>query len=71
VAVWEAKDPLIRFKKYLTGKGIWDEKSQERLEADCKQQIDDAVQAFESRKPFAADAPFDYVFGTRELLIEA
>jgi pyruvate dehydrogenase E1 component alpha subunit len=71
VAVWEAKDPLIRFKKYLTGKGIWDEKSKERLEADCKQQIDDAVQAFESRKPFAADAPFDYVFGTRELLIEA
>jgi pyruvate dehydrogenase E1 component alpha subunit len=62
---------LTRFKKYLTGKGVWDEKKQERLEVDCKQQIDDAVKAFESRKPFASDAPFDHVFGTREPLIEA
>jgi pyruvate dehydrogenase E1 component alpha subunit len=71
VAAWEAKDPLVRFKKFLTDKGIWDEKHQDQLEADCKQQIDDAVKAFESRKPFAQDAPFDHVFGTREPLIEA
>jgi pyruvate dehydrogenase E1 component alpha subunit len=71
VAAWEAKDPLIRFRKYLTDKGIWDEQYQDRLEADCKNQIDTAVQAFESRKPFAPDAPFDHVFGTREPLIEA
>ena len=71
VAAWEARDPLTRFRKYLTGKGVWDEKKQERLETDCKQQIDDAVKAFESRKPFASDAPFDHVFGTREPLIEA
>ncbi len=71
VAAWEAKDPLIRFKKFLTDKGIWDDKNQDQLEADCKQQIDDAVKAFESQKPFAPDAPFDHVFGTREPSIEA
>jgi pyruvate dehydrogenase E1 component alpha subunit len=71
VAAWEAKDPLIRFRKYLTDKGIWDEKSQDRLEADCKQQIDEAVKAFESQAPFAPDAPFDHVFGTRSDLIES
>ncbi|MDT8379190.1 MAG: pyruvate dehydrogenase (acetyl-transferring) E1 component subunit alpha [Desulfotignum sp.] len=71
VTAWEVRDPLTRFRKYLTDKGIWDEKSQEGLEGDCKQQIDDAVKAFESRKPFASDAPFDHVFGTREPLIEA
>ncbi len=27
VAAWEAKDPLIRFKKFLTDKGIWDDKT--------------------------------------------
>jgi pyruvate dehydrogenase E1 component alpha subunit len=71
VTAWETKDPLIRFKKYLTEKGIWDEDSQARLEAACKDEIDEAVQSFESRKPFAPDAPFDHVFGTKENLIES
>jgi pyruvate dehydrogenase E1 component alpha subunit len=71
VAAWEAKDPLVRFKAYLLKKGIWDEDLQKQLEADCKSQIDAAVQAFESRSPFAPDAPFDHVFGTKEAVIEA
>jgi pyruvate dehydrogenase E1 component alpha subunit len=71
VTAWEAKDPLVRFKAYLMEKGIWDENLQKQLETDCKAQIDAAVQAFESRKPFAPDVPFDHVFGTKENVIEA
>jgi pyruvate dehydrogenase E1 component alpha subunit len=71
VAGWEAKDPLVRFKTYIVEKGIWDADLQKQLETECKAQIDRAVQAFESRKPFAPDAPFDHVFGTKETVIEA
>jgi len=71
VAAWEAKDPLVRFKDYLVQKNIWNENLHKQLETDCKAQIDAAVQAFESREPFAPDAPFDYVFGTTENVIEA
>ncbi|MFO7913449.1 MAG: pyruvate dehydrogenase (acetyl-transferring) E1 component subunit alpha [Desulfotignum sp.] len=71
VTAWEAKDPLFRFKVYLIQKGIWDEDRQKQLEEECKAQIDAAVQAFESREPFASDVPFDHVFGTKENVIEA
>jgi len=70
VSVWEKRDPLPRFRKYLEAKGIWNDKRQAELEAEVKQQIDDAVKAFEARKDFKPDAPFDHVFGTPHPRIE-
>jgi pyruvate dehydrogenase E1 component alpha subunit len=63
--LWEKRDPLPRFRKYLEAKGIWDESQQEKLEAEVKQQIDEAVKTFEAITDFRADAPFDYVYGTK------
>ena len=70
VSVWEKRDPLPRFRKYLEAKGIWNDERQAELEAQLKQQIDDAVKAFEARKDFKPDAPFDHVFGTKHPRIE-
>jgi len=70
VESWKAKDPLIRFQKYLTDKKLWDEKKQTALEAELKQSIDKAVKTFESETEFKPDAPFDYVFGNSFALIE-
>ena len=70
VSVWEKRDPLPRFRKYLEAKGIWNDQRQAELESEVKQQIDDAVKAFEARKDFKPDAPFDHVFGTPHPRIE-
>jgi pyruvate dehydrogenase E1 component alpha subunit len=60
---WE-KEPLLRFRKYLDAKGIWDEKKEEKLRAEVKAQVEEAVQEFESPKDWAQDAPFAHVYGT-------
>lgn len=40
---WQAKDPLIRMRKYLTDKGLWtEEKENEVIEA-AKEEIKDAI----------------------------
>jgi pyruvate dehydrogenase E1 component alpha subunit len=70
VSVWEKRDPLPRFRKYLEAKGIWSDEQQAQLEREIKQQIDDAVKAFEARKDFKPDAPFDHVFGAKHPRIE-
>ncbi|MCG8636613.1 MAG: pyruvate dehydrogenase (acetyl-transferring) E1 component subunit alpha [Desulfobacterales bacterium] len=67
---WAAKDPLIRFKSYITEKGIWDEEKQAELEAGIKTDIDTAVTEFEKGRDIKPDAPFDYVFGTKAQIIE-
>lgn len=47
---WESKDPIARVKLYLEGKGLWDDAKEEDLQARVKEQIDDAVDRFETRR---------------------
>ena len=70
VAAWLGREPLIRFRKYLENKGIWDEAKQAAMDEEIKQEIDEAIRKFEARTDFKPDAPFDHVFGTRHDLIE-
>ena len=67
---WLKRDPLIRFRKYLDAKGIWNDDRQAELEAEVKQKIEAAVKSFEARTEFKLDAPFDHVFGTKHAAIE-
>jgi TPP-dependent pyruvate/acetoin dehydrogenase alpha subunit len=70
VEKWWKVEPLIRFRKYLEKKGIWDDARQAAMEEDVKQEVETAVNNFESRKDFKPDAPFDHVYGTRHDEIE-
>jgi pyruvate dehydrogenase E1 component alpha subunit len=70
VHLWEKRDPLPRFRAYLQRKDLWNDEKQAQLEAEVKQQIEEAVKAFESHTDFRPDAPFDHVFGTRHAVIE-
>jgi len=67
---WWQKEPLLRFRKYLTNKGLWDDAQQAALEQEIKAEVDAAVKDFESRNYFKPDAPFDHVFGTRHAHLE-
>lgn len=70
VEQWLAREPLIRFRKYLENKGIWSEEKQSALDEEIKQEVEAAVQAFEAHTDFKPDAPFDHVFGTKHESIE-
>ena len=40
---WAAKDPLIRFRKFLEAKGLWDEKKEEEVIERAKEEIKEAI----------------------------
>lgn len=62
VAPWRAKDPLLRFEKYLRSRGLWNDDQEAALRAECKKEIDQAVQQLESYPEAKPDAPFDHVW---------
>ena len=70
VEVWRGREPLIRFRKYLENKGLWNDEKQSALEDQLKTEIEAAVETFEARSDFKPDAPFDHVFGTKHDVIE-
>lgn len=40
---WEKRDPLIRFRKYLEGKGLWNEEMENEVIERAKEEIKDAI----------------------------
>ncbi len=68
-AAWK-RDPLVRFRKYLAQKGIWDDDREAKLQAEIKAEVDATVKDFESRGGYPQEAPFTHVFGTRHALID-
>lgn len=48
VKEWEAKDPLIRFKKYVQDKGLLTDKVEKEIEAEVKEQIEGAIKFYET-----------------------
>ena len=40
---WEKRDPLIRFRKYLEGKGIWNEEKENEVIERAKEDIKEAI----------------------------
>jgi pyruvate dehydrogenase E1 component subunit alpha len=70
VKAWWERDPLVRFRRYLEGKGLWNERMQAALEEEIRNEVEAAVKDLEGRAGFKPDAPFDHVFGTRHPVIE-
>jgi pyruvate dehydrogenase E1 component subunit alpha len=70
VAEWVPKDPIERFRKYLTKKKLWNAKKQEQLLVDIKAEIDANVKEFEAMTDFKPDAHFDYQFEDSSELLE-
>ncbi|WEG11751.1 pyruvate dehydrogenase (acetyl-transferring) E1 component subunit alpha [Pullulanibacillus sp. KACC 23026] len=45
---WEKKDPLIRFRKYLEGKGLWSQEEEEKVVDQAKEDIKAAMKEADS-----------------------
>ncbi|MFH2052225.1 MAG: pyruvate dehydrogenase (acetyl-transferring) E1 component subunit alpha [bacterium] len=59
-----AKEPLLRTRKYLEAKGLWDDGKEEALLAEVKAKVEEAVKDFEKPREWAVDEPFRHVYGT-------
>lgn len=47
--IWWKKDPLIRMRKFLENKGLWDDEKEEAYKKVANQEVDDAMKEVESQ----------------------
>ncbi|MBL0928293.1 MAG: pyruvate dehydrogenase (acetyl-transferring) E1 component subunit alpha [Phycisphaerales bacterium] len=59
---WQKKDPLIRTRKYLESKKLWNDKKQADLEARAKKLTEEVVRKAEGIEKPGIDDIFDYTF---------
>jgi len=62
VSLWEGKDPIIRFEKYLVQEGVINPVIIGKVKAEAEQQIEMAVKKMESVKPQKPTEMFDYLY---------
>jgi pyruvate dehydrogenase E1 component alpha subunit len=67
---WWQNEPLVRFRKYLAGKKLWNDKKEEALLAEVRAEVDAAVKEFEQTAPWPADRPFDHAFAEPPAYLE-
>ena len=48
VREWAKKDPILRMRLYLEGRGLWSEKQEENLQSDLLEKISTAVRKVEA-----------------------
>ena len=63
VKIWEAKEPLPRFRRYLEAKGLLTERLQAELEAEIEGEIRAAIERAEARMQPVLPDVFEHVYG--------
>lgn len=66
---WE-KDGLKRLQNYLHDIGNWNPEQEKQLQADCKQTVDQAVEAYLATEPEPPTAMVDYLFETLPVALQ-
>lgn len=61
---WEQKDPLIRFRKYLEGKGIWRKEDEEAVIEETKNAVANAIKQADEYPKMKVTDLIDTVFET-------
>lgn len=62
VEEWRKKDPVARFKRYLEGRGLWDDAREEKSVARWNDAVGAAVKAAEAMPAPAPETMFDSVY---------
>ena len=70
VASWRAKDPIIRTRKYLESKGLWNDTRQVELEDRAKTIVAEVVRTAETIAKPSTDDIFDYTYATLDPELE-
>jgi len=64
VEAWAAKDPMIRLRQYLVGKGLWNDEMQASAQAKAETIVAEVVKQAEGIEKPSTDDIFDYTFDT-------
>lgn len=67
---WETKDPLIRFRKYLIGKGIWSEEEEREIIEEAKQTIADGIKKADETPKMKVTELIDCMFESTPEFLE-
>ncbi len=71
VEMAKPKEPIARFKHFLTENKIWTAEEEEQLVIDCAQKVEQAVEEYMTRKPQPVSSMFDYHYAELpEYLVE-
>lgn len=63
VEEWIKKDPIERLRKYMESKKMWTKDYEEKLVANLKKKVGDAVNKYSSIAPEEPEKIFQYVYG--------
>ena len=61
---WEKKDPLVRFRKYLEQKGLWNEADENRVVEEAKQAVAEAIKKADETEKMTIPGLIDSMFET-------
>lgn len=64
VEEWKTKDPLLRFRKYLTNKKLWNKEKEEALVKELNDFVGETFKKVETSAPVTVDDVFDYTYAT-------
>jgi pyruvate dehydrogenase E1 component alpha subunit len=59
---WEAKDPILRLKRYLTSMGHLDERKEARVREEASKRVEEAVERAEAHAPPSLEDIFRYQY---------
>jgi pyruvate dehydrogenase E1 component alpha subunit len=62
VEKWEGRDPILRLRLYLQGRGLWDDDQEERLLEEVRSWVDEQVKALEAMPPQDPSEIFDHMY---------
>ncbi len=64
VEEWKTKDPLIRFRKYLSNKKLWNQEKEDKLQEEMKQYVIKTFKKVEKTGQYGPDDVFDFNYET-------
>jgi pyruvate dehydrogenase E1 component alpha subunit len=64
VEAWAGKDPMIRLRKYLTAKGLWNDEQQAAAQTRAEAIVSEVVKTAEGIEKPSTDEIFDSMFAT-------
>ncbi|RAV18600.1 pyruvate dehydrogenase (acetyl-transferring) E1 component subunit alpha [Paenibacillus contaminans] len=67
---WEPKDPLNRFRKFLTKKGLWNEEEEARVKEEAKAAVAEAIKKAEETEKMTVAGLIDSMFETTPQYLE-
>ncbi len=64
VKQWEKKDPILRLRRYMVAKGMWNDEHERKMLEDARKKVDEAVASYENTPKPRVEEIFDYLYET-------